>query len=269
MNGVYEKHTAYDSFKMAIIHHPLGEDDPIHWHENIEILYFFEGAAVVLNGSEEIRADKGDVIVVNSKDIHSVKRRISAVSYCCLIIDCNFCKSMGFDINNNYFCKKIKDEKINAIFENMLAEKENQNKYWFESLRIGVLSVLLSLFREYITDDYIDSRSSPKVKIAKTVLRYLREHFKEPVSIEDIENNCDYTRYYISRVFKEITGATIMTYLNDLRIKEAKSMLAKTDFDINKISNECGFDNQSYFGKVFKKRVGCSPLEFRKGEQIW
>ena len=69
--------------------------------------------------------------------------------------------------------------------------------------------------------------------------------------------------YQVSDI-KKTTGTTITSYRNSMRLLTAKKMLINTDDSITKISYECGFDNSSYFSKLFKRSEKISPKEYRK-----
>ncbi|MBR2562605.1 MAG: helix-turn-helix transcriptional regulator, partial [Eubacterium sp.] len=68
---------------------------------------------------------------------------------------------------------------------------------------------------------------------------------------------------YLSTLFKQVTGQTFKEYLNHVRIQEAQRLLTHTDYPIMEISIACGFSDQSYFTKVFRKYTGLTPRQYR------
>lgn len=72
------------------------------------------------------------------------------------------------------------------------------------------------------------------------------------------------SKSYFMYCFKRITGTSIVSYITQIRIKNACEMLLSTDKQVVRIAMECGFDNLSNFNRQFKKNVGCSPLKYRK-----
>ena len=256
--------------KITDIHlllHYRNNSDCIHWHENIEILYFLNGECSIINGTEEFKVNKGDIFVVNSEDIHGVIFDKMRCEYIVIHLDNIFCESMGFNTNDVYFVKKIHNKEIESLILN--AHKENQQKkeYYKESIKLSILSVLLILFRDYVIKDTKEYKTSNKVKLTKKIIKYIKKHFNKALTIEEIENHCRYSRFYISRVFKEITGVTIMSYLNQVRTQKAKSLLQNSNLNISEVASQCGFISQSYFGKIFKKYENMSPIEYKKKVQ--
>lgn len=244
-------------------------DDIIHWHENIELLYFLDGRCSILNGDEEMEVNKGDLFVINSDYLHSVKCEINSAEYIFMIIDHSYCEAMGFPTSEVTFQKKLKNREIGELIVKIYEEKLNKKAYYKEGAKIYTLLILLNLFRNYISEADNHHKDSNKITITKNIIKYLKSNYNRRITITDVEAYCGYTKYYLSRIFKEIRGKTIMAQLNDIRVDEAKKHLINSQLDINTISTICGFDNQSYFGKVFKKIVGCSPIEFRKRKDFY
>lgn len=96
------------------------------------------------------------------------------------------------------------------------------------------------------------------------VQNYILEHLTEKITTEDIAKDLQINRTYLSRVFKNETGSTLIDYIHTLKIDEAKRLLIITDKPLIHIANSLSFCSQSQFQMVFKKVVGCTPTEFKK-----
>jgi len=95
-------------------------------------------------------------------------------------------------------------------------------------------------------------------------MSYIRRHFTEKVSLEDVAEEVSLSPTYFSRLFKEEAGQSFKVYLNDLRIGEAKNLLAETVIPLIDVAASVGFEDQSYFSRVFRNVVGISPGRFRR-----
>ena len=265
MESSYESHISITNnvYPLGLSFSHRNNDDRLHWHENLEILYFLSGECDIVNGSEEMKVQKDDIVIISSEAIHGVQFHNKFVDYILVHLDHTFCEAMGFNTSDVQFAKKIRDEKIAALITFALQEQEKRQEFYQESVKITLLSVLLQLFRNHTVKETNTDKATNKVKLTKKIMKYIDKHFDDQVTIEEIENHCQYSRFYISRAFKEITGVTIMAYLNDVRIEKAKSLLKNSTLNMSEIANKCGFVSQSYFGKVFKKSEGMSPLEFK------
>ncbi|MGL6198179.1 MAG: PocR ligand-binding domain-containing protein [Lachnospiraceae bacterium] len=108
--------------------------------------------------------------------------------------------------------------------------------------------------------NYIPSQNSELIKKAMT---YISKHFNETITLEDIATNVHLHPSYFSSMFKTSTGSSFKEYLNMVRVEESKRLLTNTDFSIIDIAIAVGFEDQSYFSKVFKKYTGITPKQYR------
>jgi two-component system response regulator YesN len=95
-------------------------------------------------------------------------------------------------------------------------------------------------------------------------MSFIRREFTDKVSLEDVAAEVSLSPTYFSRLFKEEAGQSFKSYLNDLRIGEAKNLLRETDIPLIDIASRVGFEDQSYFSRVFRNVVGISPGRFRR-----
>ena len=84
------------------------------------------------------------------------------------------------------------------------------------------------------------------------------------MSINNIANEMNISVYYLSHLFKQVTGISILEYRNELRLTKAKQMLIESRFSVSEIAMQCGFCNASYFAEVFSHSEKISPSQFRK-----
>lgn len=93
--------------------------------------------------------------------------------------------------------------------------------------------------------------------------RYLRQHFREPVSLEETASRIHYAPAYLSALFRKATGMTYTEYIQHLRIDEAKRLLTITERGVTEIASEVGFNSLTHFNRIFKKLEGCAPSSYR------
>jgi two-component system, response regulator YesN len=98
----------------------------------------------------------------------------------------------------------------------------------------------------------------------EAIREYIEGHFHEDLSLSVLSEQFHFSPQYIAKKFKELYNTTVMTFLTEIRMDKAKSLLRFTDKPVSEIANSLGFDDENYFGKVFKKLNGASPLQFRK-----
>ena len=99
---------------------------------------------------------------------------------------------------------------------------------------------------------------------AKKMLAYIYKHYDQPIGIEDLMQYSSLSRSECFRCFKRYIGTSPIEYINEYRLLQSALLLTNTDMGIMEICLACGFSSASYYGKLFKKRYGTSPLAFRR-----
>ena len=92
---------------------------------------------------------------------------------------------------------------------------------------------------------------------------YIDKNYQEDINLNKISNYVSLSKNYFCNIFKKETGMTIWDYLIRIRMEEAKKMLLETEQKTYEISELVGYDDPSYFGRLFKKYTGFTPIEFR------
>lgn len=100
-------------------------------------------------------------------------------------------------------------------------------------------------------------------EIIKKAIQYISANFSTPLTLETVAEYVHLNPAYFSTIFKQSTGSAFKEYLNMIRIEESKRLLSNTDYSLIDIAIAVGYDNQSYFSKVFKKHTGLTPKQFR------
>ncbi len=100
--------------------------------------------------------------------------------------------------------------------------------------------------------------------LSERIKGYLREHLSEPLTVAQICAHFGMSQTGLMRKFRRECGSGLMEYFNDLKISEAKHLIAKTSQSFNEIADALGFSSPNYFSKVFKAKVGMTPTEYSK-----
>ncbi len=93
---------------------------------------------------------------------------------------------------------------------------------------------------------------------------YIRHHFREKITIRDIGETVHLSDSYLSHIFSDTFGRTITEYLTFVRIEYAKTQLAIPGLSISEVALDSGFEDVSYFSRVFKKSEGITPRDYKK-----
>ena len=92
---------------------------------------------------------------------------------------------------------------------------------------------------------------------------YIREHFGEEITIKQAAELCFYSESHFMKYFKQYAGMPFIQYLNDYRLTMAGELLKMTEESVTQIALKCGFENLSYFNRLFRRKFGVTPGQYR------
>ena len=111
-------------------------------------------------------------------------------------------------------------------------------------------------------------KAAPELKeppdTTERVIRYIKKHYTEPISLFDICTHCACSRSHISHQFKKRTGKSVREYLIEVRLESACALLCHSRLSVSEIAFSVGFSDSNYFSSVFKKKIGLAPMAYRK-----
>ena len=121
---------------------------------------------------------------------------------------------------------------------------------------IRVSSKIYTLLADLMTESPATIRTTPAIS-------YIQNHYGENISVDMLANVCHMSKYYFVRIFHTENGVSPIEFLQQYRITIARHLLLETQKSIALIAEETGFENQSYFSKIFRKYCGVSPRQYR------
>lgn len=265
---VYETHVMKDSLLPFIFHLRRQSHtqlrEPNNWHENVEIFCFLSGSGTLRYDGEEIPVCEGDVAVINANALHTTYTQ-KELRFAVLILDRAFCLANGIDTNALEFQRLIRDETLRAHFDSLIREyRSPNNPYRIPMIRAEALLLLSLLCREYSKPNTENAADSRTLSCIRHAVGILRSEYASALSLEEVAERVGLSKYYFAREFRRITGYTLISYLHLIRCQEAKRLLSQTEQSIAEISHACGFENASYFSRIFRTVVGKTPGEYRK-----
>ena len=124
-------------------------------------------------------------------------------------------------------------------------------------------SNLMRLWHLFFTHS-TEGKSNSNISISlKASIDYMHTHFSEHITVQDLANISHMSEGHFSRTFKNYMKVSPLNYLIQIRIDESIRLLKKSDLSIGDIALKCGFNDFSYFCKVFRKKMGCHPHDIR------
>jgi YesN/AraC family two-component response regulator len=133
-----------------------------------------------------------------------------------------------------------------------------------ESSTTDELKENLKFYIEHMGTEVFSFRGLRHACALRKAERFIWENYTHKISLSEIASASGLSAPYFSSVFKEERGINLSSYLNQLRVEKAAGLLEETGFSLAQIAEACGFDDQNWFSKIFKSRMGMSPGKFRE-----
>lgn len=265
-NLIYEIHSFPNPKQPFIFHKRCSATNRSqfpNWHENIEILLGTESNGTVHCDDFDISFSAGDIIVLNPNTPHTISSP-DKVRYQCLIVDNNFCKENGIDIDRIQFSVRIQSNDTAALFHKAAEAFLRADDSPFSSLQIrtAVLALMANLCLHH-SSNIQQTQSAIVGNYVKDALQFIRSHLTKPLTLEEIADNVGISKFHLSRQFHEQTGSSIVKTINMMRCTYARQLLEK-GMPVSQAARNSGFENLSYFTRTFRSCIGCLPSELNK-----
>ncbi len=243
----------------------------IHTHECCEIFLCIKGGNNFLIDGKLYDANNGDLFYMNQFEAHKITFMPgNDVERFILQVHPEFMLNFSTEITNLSACfyrknkyNKIELDKENLLFfKNIFAELEKENDFADDIIKQSLVILLLAKINRLSTG----CGSNTFVHTDKSLtlaMRYIDEHFREDILLDDIAKNSFISVTQLCRLFKNNLGTTASKYITSKRISEAKKMLRKGS-SVSETAYECGFNDYSNFIRTFSSHVGVSPGKYGK-----
>jgi AraC-like DNA-binding protein len=251
--------------------------DTKHWHTECEIQYIIEGSRIYFIGDRKIKLGKGSLIIVDADEIHQTTTGNEAYhERIMLLVEkemfCDKYAAFGFGLADfflkhrgkiNIPAEKRKDAE--KIFADIAEELHRKDEGFELSVQARMLELWLLVTRIKLHASSEDAaHDHGKSRLVAEVVNYIRVNYKQAMSLEGISEKFYVNKSYMSRIFKSTTGFTVNEYINIQRIRQAQLLIENPGLSISEVARMVGYENISYFIRVFKRYVESSPSQYRK-----
>lgn len=261
----YEYHNFLDD-ELKIIHHidNLNKNKTVitHLHRNVELLLMREGEAEITIDGEAVVVHSGELAVISPNSIHKISTDKEYCEYYCLIIDHSIYEDW-FKAEEMRFPIKTDEPSVIASYKAIFDTLEKKPFCYRQEIKAHIMLMFSGIFRTYNgqTSAELSTADSHRIDMTREAITYMHENFDKDISVEDIAKAVGFSKYYFCRSFKEITGQTPLWHLNYIRVCTAKSLLKSGAANITEAALKCGFNNTSYFCKLYKRYFGKLPKQ--------
>lgn len=252
---------------------------PMHWHKEFEITLVRKGSCTYQIDLQTCRIQKGDLLLLPPEVLHGTGQQPDA----------------EFITDSFVFCLDMLESQLPDSCTTQFLTPLAKGKMWFPfhlsaedpaagllresfgkicrifldkpfAFELEIKSELLHFFYLLYNNVSYHERGEEDTEITeklKRILYFVQENYQRPVTVQELAELCHFSEYHFMRFFKRHMNMTSIEYLNQYRLEMASRQLAETELSVTSIALESGFNNISYFNRLFKKKFGVTPKEYR------
>lgn len=237
-----------------------------HWHQSIEIFLVLEGKIDFYLNSIPYSLDKGQLILVNSNEIHSIDSPNPNFTIVLQIPMKNLENYIQDDYIHFRSTLNEKDSGLIKLIETMYYEYEKKEYGYSLKVLSDFYELLYTLVKKYKINEVDEKwlRNNKHLDRLSSITQYIKDNFNEELTLESVADTFGFAPTYLSRMFQKYASINYKTYLLNIRVDAGYKQLMNTNDSISEIAIHCGFSDSRSFAKAFQKRYGMLPSDYRK-----
>ncbi len=257
------------------------EDTPPHWHNHSEILYIRKGSCTIYINGASLDCCEGDIVFVPRGSLHSTLSQESYRYFALVIGDSLLLPELKDSHYSAALSPFLEDTPCDAvpidtslagrsgmtgIIETIIDEYKGKKKGYRGMIKAELCRFFTLLKREVPAPERVDQQDRMTVKM-KQVIQFISSHYRDKIHQAEMARDTGMSSQHFCRTFKNYTGQTFVSYLNDYRLEQADRLLKETDLPVTRIPELTGFCNVNYFSRLYRTKYGFSPSVSRKARQ--
>jgi AraC-like DNA-binding protein len=235
----------------------------MHWHDEFEVLHITDGYGRHIVGADPVDAGAGDSVIINSNVLHNITATRAPYKFKGIMINKIFCLQNQIELDNMIYPAFIRDAELSERISSIIQEDIDKKNLYKPLIRAKLIELMVFLSRNYgkrqVCGDMNNWKLSPKLSLVKSCLTYIRNNFQSQFTIDELCRAVGVSKYYLCHVFKKATNKTIVEYINIIRCEYARELLNSGKFNVTQCAEKSGFQDNSYFSRIYKRHMGVLP----------
>ena len=253
------------------------EEDPLHYHPDIELVYVLRGEIELKNGYYTYHLHAGDVFTNSGNEVHGMRAITPNNVIAQIHVRTKDLSHYFPDLSKacyRTYSRKLNDKRYERLRELllMLLLKNEQKDFNYKSeclyLMVDVIKHLNKYFNLFAFDkDMVvgfDRSNELAVGRISRICQYLYQNYASNITLQDLSDMEHLSSYYISHLIKDFTGMNFREFLCFARVEMSEGRLLGSDRKISQIAGEVGFSTTAYYRKYFTKWFGHDPQKHRE-----
>ena len=250
-----------------------------HCHDHYELYYLFSGERYYLLEDRIYRILQGDLVFIPPNMVHQTAEGGTGTHERVVVY---FTEPFLSDVCPDQqqrrdllgcFSHEVKAMRVAGprqacvedLLRRMLREERSDRPYSLLYQKALLMQLLIFTVRNrHDQKEQYFRPESPLHRRVHKIVGYIHRNCHLSLSLETIAREFYISPYYLSRVFKQVTGLRLVEYINSVRVREAQELLRNSDLTVSQIAETVGYGSQTHFGRSFKRVTGMTAVQYRK-----
>ena len=254
---------------------------PLHWHEEMEIIYVREGAVGVSVRNNEYTVRGGELVLLHPQTIHAIKQVDDCRGlYYNILFRLSMLSGGGDDVCRDKYLEPIcrrqllmpefvgsghpLNARLTPLLRPLLTDPERQCVQDELLIKARLLEILHHLLPYCEQSDKSSAYEDVIYDKLKQSLEYIEQNYADNITVARMAAVSNYSASHFAKLFRQLTGDSLTQYLKNYRLEIAANRLLNEKTRISEIAVACGFSNLSYFSRAFYEKYRVTPSEFRR-----
>ena len=257
---------------------------PWHWHPEIELTLILEGEILYQVNDNSCLLKAGEGLFCNTNVLHAGRHGNSAD---CSYLSVTFHPRLLYGYNNSLMQNRymegiLRDPELASIhfkpevdwqkkvleqirkIQRLSADKAEASEL---KIQIVLMEIWLLIYEHVEPGAEEQSGHDRDTERIRCIMSYIQEHYAEKITLEELAEQIHLCRSESCRLFKRYMNASIFDYLLDYRVERSLPLLRDDRLDVTQIAGMTGFSNPAYIAKIFRRKMGCTPFQYRKKQR--
>lgn len=240
------------------------------FHEELEVKLILDGVSTLMINGVIYTVHPGDIVVINPYEHHyTIDTGTPMATYHLYMMSLDFLRiynPCAPDLRYKLLGEKVcfqniirGDARLQQILSTARTEWEIQGEHWNLILNNLMTEFYVLLLRSYVNTKYTSTIQISCLQNYDSILPaivYINKFYMQKISVDVLAGLCRFSKSHFCRLFKKVTGQTVVSYINQYRLNLAEHLIRTQNIRTLEIAKRCGFDDLNYFYRVYKKHFG-------------
>lgn len=254
---------------------------PWHWHPEIELTLVMDGRIAYRVNDSLYELEAGEGLFCNTNVLHSGQGLDTPdCSYLSITFHPRLLYGYSSSVMQNKYMNHILkspalasirfrpeeewQRKVLGLMEHIRLLDADHPSSMELQMQIALMEIWQQIYEHVEPEESAGTENGRDTERIRRIMEYIQKHYAEKITLEDLADQIHLCKSESCRLFKRYMNESMFDYLLSYRVERSLELLRQSGMDVTQIAGQVGFANPGYYSRIFKRKMGCTPLEYRK-----